>query len=169
LLHPTKPPVNPHNGRGASHSRPEDWSSYAQAAAAVRRYRLAGVGFVLSEDDGYTGVDLDKCRDVKTGQIEPWAQEIVNLAENYSEVSPSGTGICMIARGKIESTIKSDPAHVELYRSQRYLTITGDHGVDLSTFPDRTPGNKLFNNPGETSKLLGASRRLCAGVPSARF
>ena len=127
MLHPTKPPVNPHNGRGASHSRPEDWSSYAQAAAAVRRYRLAGVGFVLSEDDGYTGVDLDKCRDAKTGQIEPWAQEIVNLAETYSEVSPSGTGIRMIARGKIESTIKCDPAHIELYRSQRYLTITGDH------------------------------------------
>jgi primase-polymerase (primpol)-like protein len=87
VLHPTKPPVNPHNGRGASHSRPEDWSSYAQAAAAVRRYRLAGVGFGLSEDDGYTGVDLDKCRDAKTGQIEPWAQEIVNFAETYSEVS----------------------------------------------------------------------------------
>ena len=86
--HATKPPICPHNGRGASHSRPDDWGSYDQAAAAVRRYRLAGVGFVLSENDGYTGVDLDKCRDAKTGQIEPWAQEIVNFAETLCGGKP---------------------------------------------------------------------------------
>ena len=39
----------------------------------------------------------------------------------------SGTGLRLIARGKVERTIKCDPAHVEIYRSQRYLTITKNH------------------------------------------
>lgn len=124
---PTKPPVNPHNGRGASHSDSSTWGTYRQAEMSVRRYGLAGVGFVLSEDDDYTGVDLDHCRDARTGEIESWAHDIIALAETYCEISPSGTGVRMFARGKVEKTIKCDPAHVEIYRSQRYLTITGDH------------------------------------------
>lgn len=125
---PTKPPVNPHTGGPASHSDPQTWSSYTRAEARARRDNLAGVGFVLTDDDDYTGIDLDKCRDPATGEIEPWAQSILELAETYAEVSPSGTGIRMIARGKmVDKAVKSDVAHVEIYVSQRYLTITEQH------------------------------------------
>jgi hypothetical protein len=124
---PTKPPVNPNTGGPASHSDPRTWSSYARAEARAKRDSLAGVGFVLTDDDDYTGIDLDKCRDPATGEIEPWAQAIIDMAETYAEVSPSGTGIRMIARGKIDKAVKSDVAHVEIYVSQRYLTITEQH------------------------------------------
>ena len=124
---PTKPPINPHTGLGASHSDPKMWGTYEQAQARAKRDRLAGVGFVLTEDDGFTGIDLDKCRDPATGKLDQWADDIVSLGETYWELSPSGTGLRAIVRGKIEKTIKSDVAHVEIYRSQRYLTITGEH------------------------------------------
>lgn len=124
---PTKPPVNPHNGFGASHSDPKTWASHRKAEARAKRDNLAGVGFVLTDDDEFTGIDLDACRDAETGRIEPWAQAILDLAETYAEVSPSGTGIRIIARGKIDKAVKYDPAHVEIYGSLRYLTITGDH------------------------------------------
>lgn len=124
---PAKPPVNPHNGFAASHSNPSTWGSHKQATAAVKRYGLAGVGYVLSDDDDYTGIDIDKCRGAETGKIEDWAQEVLALAETYAEISPSGTGVRMFVRGKIDKAIKSDVARVEIYGAQRYLTITGNH------------------------------------------
>ena len=124
---PTKPPVNPHNGLGASHAKPSDWGSYEQAKSCAARRKFAGVGFVLSEEDDYTGIDLDKCRDPATGKLDQWADDIVSLAETYWETSPSGTGLRAFVRGKIEKTVKCDAARVEVYRSLRYLTFTGDH------------------------------------------
>lgn len=125
----TKPPVNPHNGFGASHTDPTTWGTYQEAAEWALKHNLPGVGYVISEDDEFTGADLDGCRDVEFGGVEPWAQDIIDLAETYCEVSPSGTGLRLIWRGKIDKTIKCDPVHVEVYRNKRYLTITGDHVV----------------------------------------
>src|SRR5207247_2399880 len=80
-----------------------------------------------TDDDNLTGADLDHVRDANTGKLEPWAAEIVAFAETYTEVSPSGTGLRIFWEGKIDKTIKSDPLSVEIYRSGRYLTITGQH------------------------------------------
>lgn len=124
---PTKPPVNPHNGLGASHSKPLDWGSHKQAMMGMRRYGLMGVGFVLTDEDEYTGIDLDNCRDPDTEELEPWAEAAVALAETYTEVSPSGRGIRMFARGKVASATKCDPAGVEIYGSHRYMTVTEQH------------------------------------------
>lgn len=124
---PTKPPINPHTGLGASHSQPAQWGTYEEAEARAMRGRLAGVGYVMTSDDGLTGADLDKCRNPETGELEDWAAEIVAFAETYTEVSPSGTGLRLIWRGKVEKSAKADPVHVEVYRDKRYLTITGNH------------------------------------------
>lgn len=142
---PTKPPKNPRNGYGASHSDPSTWGTYEQAAqcAEARGWPgtpyiptgdedvQPGTGFVLTEDDGLTGIDLDRCVDPISGKIEPWALEILEIAETYAEFSPSGTGIRMIVRGKaVERAVKRDDIGIEIYRSQRYLTITGRHIFD---------------------------------------
>ena len=58
------------------------------------------------------------------------------MGETYWEVSPSGTGLRALVRGKIDKTIKSYKAHTEIYRSQRYLTVTGDH---VEGTPEETP------------------------------
>lgn len=123
----TKPPVNPHNGRLARNNKPEDWGTYDQAIARVKRDKLEGVGFVLTEDDGLTGIDLDHVRDERTGKLEPWAAEIIELGETYAEVSPSGTGIRIFALGKIEKVIANKEKGVEVYGKGRYLTITQNH------------------------------------------
>lgn len=120
----TKPPVNPHTGGGASHSDPATWGTYDQAATHAASHGLPGVGFVLSEGDDFTGIDLDKCIR-PDGSLEPWAEYVTMLAETYTEVSPSGRGLRLISRGKVDQTVKCDPAHVEIYRGLRYLTITG--------------------------------------------
>lgn len=124
---PTKPPIAPRTGFGASHSKPETWGSYDEAVTRTQRSRLEGVGYVLSPDDGLTGADLDNCYDPQSGCIDAWAQAIIDLHETYAEFSPSGTGLRIIWRGKVEKAIKADAVNVEVYGTQRYLTITGWH------------------------------------------
>ncbi len=51
-----------------------------------------GLGFVLTEDDPYTCVDLDGCVG-KHGQIDVRTREILDLLSGWVELSPSGTGL----------------------------------------------------------------------------
>lgn len=123
---PTKPPISPHTGRYASHSAPKDWGTYDAAVARSKKDGLPGIGFVLTEADDITGIDLDHCIR-PDGTLEPWAAEIVALGETYTEVSPSGTGLRMLVRGKVPASVKADLIGIEIYRDLRYLTITGWH------------------------------------------
>ena len=121
----TKPPVNPHNNRGAKVDDPETWGTYEEAVACALRYGHAGVGYVLTGDDDISGHDLDKVRDPVTGKLVDWAQAIVDLGETYTEISPSGAGVRMFWHGKLSAAIKFDAAQVEVYSTGRYLTVTG--------------------------------------------
>lgn len=133
-----KIPKNPRNGFNAASSKPETWASYALAARCAKARRFSGVGFVLTDGDGYTGIDLDDCLDIDTNEPAPWARAILELGETYAEISPSGGGIRLWVRGKIDSgTGKGKsrpdlvdelgrPKHdVEIYTNGRYLTVTG--------------------------------------------
>src|SRR5947209_8321707 len=74
----TKLPINPHNGNSASSSNPDTWGTYDEAVQRARLRGLAGVGYVLTDQDGLTGADLDDCRDDDFGSLEPWAQRIID-------------------------------------------------------------------------------------------
>ena len=121
----TKVPVNPATGGNASTSEPTTWGAYE--AAAKRAESVDGIGFVLSDDDNITGYDFDDCRNPENGHIRPWAREILAYGETYAEVSPSGKGIRLFARGKIPEAIVNAAARVEVYGRGRYLTVTGRH------------------------------------------
>src|SRR5687767_8542027 len=84
----TKVPVDPKNGNYASHSNPATWLDYPSAVYGVRKFRCDGVGFVFTDNDPFTGVDLDHCRDSETGQIEPWAEAVIRKLQGYTEISP---------------------------------------------------------------------------------
>lgn len=122
---PTKPPISPHTGYRASHSKPADWGTFEKACDRMERDRLAGVGYVLTADDNICGIDLDNCRDPETGILEPWALDLVTMGETYTEVSPSGKGLRLFAYGKPERV--TNCGGIEIYGSKRYLTVTGNH------------------------------------------
>lgn len=121
-----KPPIDAKTGYSGSSTDPATWGSYARVAQHVERNHLAGVGYALTKDEERSGIDLDKCRNRETGALQSWAQIVVDFAETYTEVSPSGEGLRLFVRGKTE-TVKNDAAHVEIYPDGRYLTITGLH------------------------------------------
>lgn len=119
-----KPPLSVKGGYAKS-TTPSTWASYSAAEQYALRRPGTGVGYVLTPEDGLTGIDIDDCRDPATGKIDPWAEEVLAAAETYAEISPSGTGIRMFASGKVERSTAFKPAGVEIYNEGRYLTITG--------------------------------------------
>src|SRR4051794_26624631 len=53
------------------------WRPFDVARDALRTGRYNGIGFVFSSGDPYAGIDLDKCRNPETVEIEEWATEII--------------------------------------------------------------------------------------------
>jgi putative DNA primase/helicase len=80
-------------------------------ASPLARERGAGVGIVLNRGSGTVrviGIDLDNCRDPATGEIAPWALEIVRRFDSYTEISPSGTGVKIFleVRGEVARELR---------------------------------------------------------------
>lgn len=122
----TKVPINARTGNKALSTESRTWSSWEVAYSACRSGSLTGVGFVFSDSNDLVGIDLDDCRDPTSGDIEPWAQKIVELLDSWTEVSPSGTGLHIIVRGKLPPDGRRRGA-IEVYESERFFTVTGNH------------------------------------------
>jgi putative DNA primase/helicase len=122
-----KVPVDPKTGKPASTTDHSTWGTFDQAREYYTRHKnkgIMGLGFVFTKDDQFTGVDLDHCRDIKTGDILPWALEIVEKLDSYTEISPSGTGLHIIVFGVLPPGNRK-VGDVEMYDDVHYFTITG--------------------------------------------
>ncbi len=121
----TKHPYNPRAGRMASSTDLMTWGGFEGAFEAYEAGERSydGLGFVFCSGDPYTGVDLDGCRDAETGEVAPWAARIVQYLDGYTELSPSGTGLHIIVRGKAPAPLKR--GSVEMYSIERFFTMTG--------------------------------------------
>jgi hypothetical protein len=116
------------NGEDASSTESLSWATFEQAKAAFLRGGFDGIGFVFSHEDQYFGVDLDACRDKKTGQLTPEAQEWITRFGTYCEVSPSGTGVKLIGLGALPEGMsgrRNATTGAECYDRGRYFTVTG--------------------------------------------
>lgn len=118
-------------GKPASSTNRETWTTFDAAWRAWSKGGYTGVGYVFAPDDEFVGIDLDDCRDAATGEIAPWARAILDSLDSYAEVSPSGTGVKVWARGTLARAIKTE--HVEVYARARYFTVTGQR---LDEYPD---------------------------------
>jgi putative DNA primase/helicase len=123
---PDKVPYSARTGRRASSTDLMTWSTFEEALEAYEHGQYAGLGFVFSSGDPYTGIDLDGCVD-ENGRIAPWALEIASYLDSYTELSASGSGLHIIVRGDVPNRRK---ANVEVYSSKRYFTVTG-HVVEV--------------------------------------
>ena len=120
----------------------------------MQQNALASVGFVFVAKDRLIGIDLDHCRNPETCVIAPWALKIIERTSSYADVSPSGTGVHVIASGDLpRGGRKKDK--IEMYCDGRFFTMTG-HRVD------GTPGE-----PQERSGVIAElHREVFGGVPS---
>jgi putative DNA primase/helicase len=122
----TKVPYTPGTLRRASTTDLMTWRTFSEA---LETYECSeppydGIGFVFCSADPFVGIDLDDCRNPESGEVSPWAQEIINsVREGYVEVSPSGTGVHVIAHGVMKNGAKK--GRIEIYGQDRFFTITG--------------------------------------------
>jgi putative DNA primase/helicase len=118
---PDKVPYSARTGHRASSTDLLTWATFQEALEAYENGDYAGLGFVFSSADPYTGIDLDDCVDAD-GEIAGWALEIVRYFDSYTELSATGTGLHVIVRGEIPNRRKDE---VEVYSSKRFFTMTG--------------------------------------------
>ena len=126
----TKPPIQT-NGRLAKNNDPSTWTTHAKAIAALNQGRGDGIGLMLAGCSGMIALDLDDCRNAETGELQPWAQELVDAAASYTEVTPSGEGLRIIGVGNIGSVQRRfnglpDGGALEIFSEcNRYICVTG--------------------------------------------
>jgi putative DNA primase/helicase len=116
-----KVPKQP-SGVNASSTAPKTWSTFERVTQTNRQFN--GIGFVFTKETGYVGIDLDKCRDPKTGETEKWALDIIKKLDSYTELSQSGTGWHMIVKGGLPPG-GNRKGRMEMYDSERYFCMTG--------------------------------------------
>jgi len=120
----------------ASSTDPTTWAPFGVAVAVSQRTRdVNGIGYVLSPDDPFVAVDLDHCID-KDGTLEPKADEIVRELDSYTEITPSGEGLRIIARGALPPGGRKR-GNVEMYDTARFVTMTGRVFAGRDTLHDR--------------------------------
>lgn len=77
-----KRPINPHTGRLADVSEPATWGAFDQACAACDAGSGVGLGFVFTENDPFTGLDLDV---PEGGTASPLQQQVYAAFPSYAE------------------------------------------------------------------------------------
>ena len=116
-----KIPYNPNTGNKASSVSPKTWSDFETACKAVDKYNFDGVGIMFSR--GLIGIDIDHCIDAD-GKVDESAREVINTVNSYTELSPSGTGVHILAFGELPGT-RTRNGTFEMYQKGRFFTLTG--------------------------------------------
>lgn len=121
-----KQPVNPRTGGNAQANNPDTWSDFQTALTVFQSGGYDGIGFELS-NNGIVGIDLDHCINPETGEVDPEALEMVERLDSYTEISPSGTGLHILAYGDIPTDGRNNRKRgIEMYKARHYLTVTGN-------------------------------------------
>jgi len=144
----------PYDVRGcrADVTKQHSWSPFEAAAETLSRSpeQYTGLGFAFVAADGLAGIDLDDC--IAGGAVKAWARGVVErFSDTYMEVSPSGRGLKIWARGALPTNIGGVPVgdgSIEVYTNARYFTVTScrfrgapleleDHSGDLLALHER--------------------------------
>lgn len=137
---PDKPPVNPRTLGNAGVKWPNTWSRVEDAYVAYQEHSLSGIGFVLTADDPFVGVDIDNCLDQET--ISPFADEVVTQLASYTEVSPSGTGLrILVACPEFKDNRRR--GQIEVYAHSRFLTLTGHRWGETPATLTTVPASRI--------------------------
>ena len=99
---------------------------YELAADAVKRGDADGVGWLLQDELQLVWLDLDKCRDPRTGAIAAWAQALIDWVPGaYVEMTPSGTGIRIAGQARMDFPLQGT------LRIKAFLAGLGEDGLAL--------------------------------------
>jgi len=131
------------DGQSYAWNNPERWLGFKEA-----KDKNQPLGFVLVDEDHIICVDLDQA--IVDGRLTAMAESIVEaFTGTYMELSQSGQGIHIFCKGNLLDNVIKPSEGIEIYKSNRYIALTGDVG-DGSYFPI---SNQLLDKQAELDKL----------------
>ncbi len=128
---PTKVPYSI-KGYPASVTDPSHWSSFDDCFNAFQLGGYDGLGFVFTEADPYTFIDLDDAKG--DNAVMERHLKVFHEFDTYAEVSPSGMGLHLICKGTVIAGRRR--SNIEIYPSLRYATMTGNIYSNRNTIKD---------------------------------
>jgi putative DNA primase/helicase len=142
----TKIPVDANTGNLGKSNDESTWSSFDTALEAIHKFNCDGLGFYFNPP--YFGIDIDKVSDeinrYKTGDHEDnIVSEFIEMMGSYAEYSVSGTGIHIIAKGKLPVGGRRK-GNVEMYDSGRFFAMTGNIASEYRTVVDDDYGHVRY-------------------------
>ncbi|MHB8218168.1 MAG: AAA family ATPase [Candidatus Sulfotelmatobacter sp.] len=93
-----KIPLGGSGGEG-NHADSSTWSTFDEAVAAIENDQQ-GLGYAFFEGE-IQGLDIDHCRNAKTGQICNEAMMLLSRLPSWAEYSVSGQGIHVLFKGNV--------------------------------------------------------------------
>lgn len=124
----TKIPMNPYDGTLGKSNDESTWADFDTALAAIDNFNFDGLGFYFKAP--YFGIDIDGVKE----EIERYfnddhddniVSEFIEMMESYSEMSISGKGIHIIAKGELPDGARRR-GNIEMYDSGRFFVMTGN-------------------------------------------
>jgi len=161
----TKVPYSPQGIKTGSQKAKWDLNSIYEC---VKSEDFSGVGFSFKESDEYIGIDYDAPKDENGNHtsslldedgeiIDPAIRAEVQAINSYTEISPSGTGLHVICKGKPKDDWNgTNTGACELYFSGRYFTVTGNkykHSPDCVSEIDPDLLEEIYNKLNPEPKI----------------
>lgn len=115
-----KLPVSPITLKSDNWNNKEQWADFETAVNNIESSGCDGLSFVLSRNDSFVCIDLDNVDNKKQDMF------INDFNGTYVEISQSGMGIHIFAKGEIEKNFNNQLEKVEMYQENRCIAMTGN-------------------------------------------
>jgi primase-polymerase (primpol)-like protein len=161
----SKPDKIPHTTMGykADVTNQDHWSTFEFALQMARRPGFCdGLGYAFSDEDPFTGIDLDNVWLSDADEGADWAWGIIRrFQDTYGETSPSNCGWKIWCRAKAPRCGRwpIGAGAVEIYDHSRFFTVTSrsngiltvaDHQCNLEALITNLYGDRCVRPPAAT-------------------
>lgn len=128
------------SGKKADPGNADDFAPFGRITEAFAKGGHDGIGLMV--EGPFSAIDVDDC--TSDGKLTDMAQDIVEMMDSYTEISPSGKGIRIIFDSEgadYDSTryyINNRNIHTEVYPAGctiKYVTLTGNAVRDCGINP----------------------------------
>lgn len=170
----TKVPYQPKRNR-ADTRNPQTWNTFDVVCEAFLQSNFDGIGFVIPE--GYAALDLDDCIDA-LGSLTPAVETLISDWNSYTEITPSGRGLRVIAQGNVQpASVSRLPknmtdfcgiAKIEIKGPGQYITFTGRPYGDLRPVADCTVKFEAIQREMQRVRNERAQRKKPPGAATSR-
>lgn len=151
----TKIPYNPKTNRKASVNDRSSYCSFPEAVKGKLSGSFTDIGFVITKQDPLACIDFDAVRDddgniIHDPEVAARQLKVLGAMDSYTEYSPSGYGLHTWVKGAVPHGRKR--AHMEIYSSGRFMTMTGNIYHNAPIMERNTVLNTLWAELGNKDK-----------------